>query len=302
MRRSEFLKYLSSGALLLAAGRLPEEVVAARKGRGLRFGVITDSHYADREPSGTRYYRDSMLKMQEAIREFNRSNLDFIIELGDMKDTTTDSAAEPTLRFLDAIEREFKRFDGPSYHVLGNHDMDCLTKVEFLAHTANAGRARGKAFYSFAVRGVRCIVLDANYNEDFSPYERGNFDWRKAYIPGEQIEWLDAELAKHSGEPTLIFLHQMLDSFSDISKDLCVGNASEVVAVLERHKQVVAVFQGHHHPGHYSQREGIHYLTLPGMIEQAAPANAYAVVEMSADRITVEGFKACPDRVMQRKR
>ena len=107
MRRSEFLKYLSSGALLLAAGRLPEEVVAARKGRGLRFGVITDTHYADREPSGTRHYRDSMLKMQEAIREFNRSNLDFIIELGDMKDTTTDSAAEPTLRFLDAIEREF---------------------------------------------------------------------------------------------------------------------------------------------------------------------------------------------------
>jgi alkaline phosphatase len=81
-----------------------------------------------------------------------------------------------------------------------------------------------------------------------------------------------------------------------------VGNASEVVAVLERHKQVVAVFQGHHHPGHYSQREGIQYVTLPGMIEQAVPANAYAVVEMSADRITVEGFKACPDRVMQRKR
>ena len=92
MRRSEFLKYLSSGALLLAAGHLPEEVVAARKGRGLRFGVITDTHYADREPSGTRHYRDSMLKMQEAIREFNRKNLDFIIELGDMKDTTTDAA------------------------------------------------------------------------------------------------------------------------------------------------------------------------------------------------------------------
>ena len=71
--------------------------------------------------------------------------------------------------------------------------------------------------------------------------------------------------------------------------------------MLERHRQVVAVFQGHHHPGHYSQRAGIHYITLPGVIEQASPANAYAVVEMRAERIVVEGFKSCPDRVMKRK-
>jgi alkaline phosphatase len=301
MRRSEFLQALATGVLTLSLSPLRLEALAADR-KPLRFGILTDAHYADRTPSGSRHYADSIAKVREAVAEFRRAKVDFVIELGDWKDTTQLSEAEPTLRFLDTIERELQAYGGPVYHVLGNHDMDCLTKAEFLAHTANAGRARGKAFYSFAVRGVRCIVLDANYNEDFSPYERGNFDWRKAYIPGEQIEWLDAELAKHSGEPTLIFLHQMLDSFSDISKNVCVGNASEVVAVLERHKQVVAVFQGHHHPGHYSQREGIHYLTLPGMIEQAAPANAYAVVEMSADRITVEGFKACPDRVMQRKR
>ena len=304
MRRSEFLKYLSSGALLLAVGRLPEEVVAARKGRGLRFGVITDAHYADREPSGTRYYRDSMLKMQEAIREFNRSNLDFIIELGDMKDTTTDSAAEPTLRFLDAIEREFKRFDGPSYHVLGNHDMDCLTKEEFLAHTTNEGRTTGRSYYSFSANGYRCIVLDANFNLDGNPYSRGNFDWTKAMIPQEELEWLEQELAAHSKQPTLIFVHQMLDSFSSVSRNLCVSNAEEVVEVLERNEQVLAVIQGHHHPGHHSHRAGIHYLTLNGMIEKSAPEhNSYAIVEVMPDgNIIVEGFRDCPDRVMRRGR
>lgn len=304
MRRSEFLKYLSSGALLLAAGRLPEEVVAARKGRGLRFGVITDTHYADREPSGTRHYRDSMLKMQEAIREFNRKNLDFIIELGDMKDTTTDSAAEPTLRFLDAIEREFKRFDGPSYHVLGNHDMDCITKEEFLAHTTNEGRTTGRAHYSFSANGYRCIVLDANFNPDGSPYARGNFDWKSATIPASQLEWLEQELAAHSKQPTLIFVHQMLDSFSTVSHNLCVDNADEVRAILERNEQVLAVIQGHHHPGHHSHRAGIHYLTLNGMIEKSAPEhNSYAIVEvMPNGDIVVEGFRDCPDRVMRRER
>ena len=298
MRRSEFIRFVAGGIVMLSMGRVP--AVAAPR-RRVRFGVVTDTHYADRERSGTRYYRDSIAKMREAVAEFQRADLDFIIELGDMKDTTARSEPVPTLRFLDDIEREFSAFRGPCYHVLGNHDMDCLSKEEFLAHTRNAGRARGKAFYSFSEGGVRCIVLDANFNEDRTPYARGNFDWRKAYIPTSQIEWLDKELTRHADEPTLVFLHQMLDFFSDISKDLCVGNAEAVVEVLERHRQVLAVFQGHHHPGHYSHRRGIHYLTFQGMIEQAAPASAYAIVEVEADgTIRVEGFRSCPDRVLER--
>jgi alkaline phosphatase len=240
-----------------------------------------------------------MLKMQEAIREFNRSNLDFIIELGDMKDTTTDSAAEPTLRFLDAIEREFKRFDGPSYHVLGNHDMDCLTKEEFLAHTTNEGRTTGRSYYSFSVNGYRCIVLDANFNPDATPYCRGNFDWRHAFIPAEQLQWLDEELTAHPKQQTLIFVHQLLDNFAKINDDLCVDNATEVRAIIERHPQVRAVLQGHNHPGHYHYCQGVHYLTFGGMIERAAPSTRFAIVEMlpSGD-IFVKGFGDCADREM----
>ena len=302
MRRSEFIQAVAGGVLTLSLSRFGVEALAAEK-KTLRFGILTDVHYADREHSGTRYYRDSMAKVEEAVEAFRRAKVDFIIELGDLKDTTPQSEAMPTLRFLEYVERKLQAGGRNLYHVLGNHDMDCLTKDEFLSHTANAGAARGKAYYSFKERGVRCIVLDANFNEDFSPYARGNFDWRKAYIPAEQIAWLDAELTKHRSEPTLIFVHQMLDSFSDINKDLCVGNAQQVVAVLERHEQVMAVFQGHHHPGHYSQRAGIHYLTLQGMIEQAAPASAYAIVEVNPNgTITVDGFRSCPDRVMERKK
>ena len=88
---------------MLAAGHLPEEVVAATKGRGLRFGVVTDSHFASREKSGTRYYADSREKMRQAVAEFNRSKLDFIIELGDMKDMSVDGSALLTLGYLDEI-------------------------------------------------------------------------------------------------------------------------------------------------------------------------------------------------------
>ena len=301
MRRKEFIQYLSSGILLLAVGRLPQAQAAPR--RTLRFGVLTDTHYADRPTAGTRHYADSLQKVDEAIEAFNRAKVDFVIELGDLKDMDAKGTPELTLRYLDFIEQRLRRFDGPLYHVLGNHDMDCITKEEFLAHTSNAGRANGRAYYSFEAQGVRCIVLDANFNADMTPYSRGNFDWRVANIPTEQLDWLDEELKRHRRQPTIIFLHQMLDSFSDINKDLCVKNADKAVEIIERHEQVLAVIQGHHHPGHYSFRRGIHYLTLQGMIEQAAPTNSYAIVEVRpGGDISVDGFKSCPDRELSRQK
>ena len=300
MKRGEFIKIISGGVVLLATGRraLAATKQGAKRGKALRFGVVTDTHYSDREVGGTRHYRDSLKKMQEAIDYFNRADLDFIIELGDMKDMPKSGDTAQTLRDLDRIEAIFRQFEGATYHALGNHDMDCISKEEFLAHTTNTGRAKGKSYYSFAARGVRCIVLDANFNADLTPYCRGNFKWTSAQIPPEQLGWLEAELAAHANQPTLIFLHQLLDSFSGVNKNVCVSNAAEVVAIIERHPQVLAVFQGHHHPGHYSHRNGIHYITLSGMIEKAAPAhNSYAIVELSpSGDITLTGFGDCPSR------
>ena len=95
---------------MLSVGKLP--AVAAQR-RSLRFGLMTDMHYADRERSGTRYYRDSMAKIEEAVEEFRRAKVDFLVELGDMKDTTAASEPLPTLRFLDDAERALNRFGSP---------------------------------------------------------------------------------------------------------------------------------------------------------------------------------------------
>ena len=295
MQRRVFIKQLSGGVLLLSATPLLYSCRRKEAARTLRFGVLSDTHYADRDMIINRYYRQSIDKMKEAIDTFNKSGLDFIIELGDLKDMGPDKDPVEALRFLDEIEGVFQSFDGPAYHVLGNHDEDCISKAEFLAHTTNPGDCNGKTHYSFKAKGVRCIVLDANFNADMSDYDRGNFDWTSAWLPKEQLEWLDKELASHSKAPTLIFVHQMLDRFSDIDKNLCVGNGDEAVSIIEKHPQVLAVFQGHHHPGHYSFRNGIHYWTCAGMIEGEYPDhNVYAVVEVRPNGdIFIEGFRDC---------
>jgi len=291
MRRRTFIKVLASGSLLVSA--LPLQSLSSRP---LRFGVITDLHYADRETMINRYYRSSMEKLHRAIDHFNSSNLDFIIELGDLKDMDEAHNPATALRFLDDIERELQQFDGKVYHVLGNHDMDCISKENFLLHTRNASKAKGRNYYSFTARGLRFIVLDANFNEDQTPYCCGNFRWQKAFLPPEEIEWLRGQLSCDN-KPVILFCHQLLDHFSDVHKSVVVGNANEVVPILEQSGKVLAVIQGHHHSGHYSQQNGIHYWTMKALIEGDIPHNSYAIVTVDrSGNITIEGFADCESR------
>ncbi len=66
MRRSEFLQALAAGVLTLSLSPLRLEALAADR-KPLRFGILTDAHYADRTPSGSRHYADSIAKVREAV-------------------------------------------------------------------------------------------------------------------------------------------------------------------------------------------------------------------------------------------
>lgn len=297
MNRRLFLRKVYGGVLLLATS---PSFVSCDGRRPVRFGVVTDLHYSLREPYGTRYFPQTMEKLKKAIEVFAHSNLDFLIELGDFKDQDNLPQREQTIAYLDEIEKVFQSFRGPVYHVLGNHDMDSISKEDFLQHTSNEGGANKKNYYSFCFDQVKFIVLDANYNQDGTPYDTGNFDWTKAYIPKEQTEWLQKELTE-SNKPVILFIHQLLDRFSDISKSLCVSNADEIVSLLEKNGNVLAVFQGHHHAGHYSFRNNIHYWTMKGMIEGGLPDNnSFAVVEIDAqNNIHIDGFYNCEDKDLE---
>jgi 3',5'-cyclic AMP phosphodiesterase CpdA len=296
MDRRIFLKN-SCGAICMLAcpGFLPPEGRAIAK-----FGLITDLHFANRKNAGTRFYNESKTKLHAAIEEFNKQKLDFIIELGDLKDQGDPPSKQETLGFLDEIENALHTFDGPVYHVLGNHDMDSISKSDFLTHTKNSGNTTSKNYYSFVNNGIKFIVLDANYNRDGSDYDSGNFDWTYAEIPVSQSEWLKNELSD-SNKPAIVFIHQLLDSFSGVSELVCVKNAGDIVTVLEKSTNVLAVFQGHHHEGHYSFRNGIHYFTLKAMVEGALPENnSFAIIEVDNDlNINIDGFGNCQDQLLK---
>jgi predicted phosphodiesterase len=265
-------------------------VLSAGDGRNsrIRFGIVTDTHYADRDHNGNRYYRESIAKMRECVRRMNREDVSFLIELGDFKDEGSPPAESSTIDYLRAIEREFSRFRGDRYHVLGNHDTDSISKEQFLANISNTGVQCNSRYYSFDSGGVHFIVLDANYRSDGLDYDCGNFDWTDANVPGPQLDWLDRDLAS-TPNPSIVFIHQQLDG----TGDHYIKNAAEVRLVLEKHRKVLTVFQGHNHAGHYSLIEGIHYYTLKAMVEGSGEENnSFAIVEVHDDLgMTVTGFR-----------
>lgn len=265
----------------------------------IRFGLLTDIHFARREKAGNRYYSSSIDKVEIAIKEFNSQDLDFMIELGDLKDQGVKPNKEETLSFLNEIEKKLQTFNGDVYHVLGNHDMDSISKKDYLTHTSNPGAANEKKYYSFKKKGVKFIVLDANYREDQSDYDCGNFNWEEAVIPNHEIEWLKNELTEGK-EPVIIFTHQLLDVNSGVYKGLYIRNAEQINQILIDSKRVLAVFQGHHHAGSYSLSNNIHYFTMSGIIEGDLPHdNTFAIVEILPNRnIEIKGFYNCQDRIL----
>jgi hypothetical protein len=286
MNRRTFLAATTAITVRILMGSDHSVAGDGRSGRMLRFGIVADAHYADRPSKNGRSYRQSLAKMATFIEEMNEGRVDFIIELGDLKDQSEQPDERSTLDYLETIEQVFGHFRGSRYHVLGNHDLDSISKSQFLERVENSGIEPSATYYSFDVNGFHFVVLDANYHVDGSDFEFGNFDWRQAHVPQVQREWLQHDLAA-SNKPTIIFTHQQLDG----PASHCIGNGAEVRRIIEDSGKVLAVFQGHYHPGYHGSINDIHYYTLRAMVDGSGQKNnSYGIVEVFADnRIAVSG-------------
>lgn len=255
--------------------------------QSIRIGLITDLHYANRKPfkENNRFYNESLEKLAECVRIMNEENVDFLIQLGDFKDQDELPHEGPTLSYLSEIENEFIKFNGPFFHVLGNHDMDSISKQQYLDNISNWGFKYALNYYSFDMKGFHFIVLDANYTSKGIDYNRGNFDWEDTVIPPIQIEWLKHDLYKNKAKASIVFIHQRLDY---IEKDQAhfVNNAFEIREILEQFENVLIVLQGHYHYGAINKINNIYYYTLQAAVEGSGLLNNnYAILEIDPNKI-----------------
>lgn len=266
---------------LLGASAIQSILHAQAPQPAVRFGLVTDVHHADKPERGTRYYRESLQKLTEAVSRFRKFGVDFQIELGDLVDAAQDLDTERAwLRHAVSVLRQ----SGADTHcVLGNHCVQTLSKQQVLSELG-----RERSYYSFDRAGIHFVVLDACYRKDGVPYNAGNFDWKDTDIPAVEREWLRQDLAAAAG-PAIVFAHQRLD-VEDVHG---VASAGQVRRILEESSRVSAVFQGHSHQNDHREISGIHYCTMRGLIEgSGVENNGYSIISVFADgRLRVEGFR-----------
>ena len=278
-------------SLAAAAGSATSFSLASGNSK-VRFGVVADTHYADRDLVGTRYYRESLSKLEEFVSTMNAEKVDFVIHLGDFKDEDENKREEDTLRFLNELESVFSKFIGPKFHCVGNHDVDSITKQQFLANVENTGIPSDRSYYSFDVAGTHFVVLDANFDKAGKDhfFKEGS-DWQDTNIPQSQLDWLKSDLKK-TRKPTIIFCHHPLHEYRRDGYKFEINNYQEVQSILNESGMVRAVIQGHVHEEKFVEIDGIHYISQLAMVDYSGLENSsFSLVEIDEKEIVVQGYR-----------
>ena len=261
----------------------------ADAGGTVRFGLVADPHVADLPDAGGRRYRLAAGRLADAAKALRAEGARFLVEMGDLKDAGPDEAG--TLANLAAAAGALRAFGGPVEPVLGNHDVDLLSKERFLRGFADGlGLAEPPAAHAaWRAGAVTFVRLDGDFFPDGRPLSDGGRNHRDCTIPPDQLAWLRDTLAAAPG-PCVVFCHSLLTG----DWDSVITNGADVRAAMEAAGNVCAVFQAHTHADAFKKIAGIRYCTVPSIAHDDGP---YELVEVSPDgRVRIRGFAGAPSR------
>jgi len=289
--------------LLLAAGLATGQPAPPQ----LSFAVLADVQYGDQPTAGKREYRKSLPKLREAVEVLNtRKDLAFAIHLGDLIDSRAVD--------LDVILAAFRQLRFPLRFALGNHDFS-MPRETLVQRLGMPG-----AYYEFAAAGWRFVVLDGmdlsvatGSRPQGSPEHTRGREMLDALVAqktanavnwnggmGErQLDWLRDVLkrASSSGERVIAFCHFPVLRESSTPAHL-LWNHDALRQILESHPAVAGWFNGHDHNGGYAERNGIHYVTFPGLVE-SGEQTSHTLVRVYPDRLELEGAGTAPTRTLR---
>ena len=277
----------------------------AAQSQVLKLGLITDCQYCNCPYSEqwNNDYSKSPLRLKEAVNTLNSNDIDAVFHLGDFIDRDFNS--------FDIVGPIFNSIKAPHYHLLGNHDYSVSAELKpEVQHKLNMN----SAYFMLNFENWMIFVLDGT---DVSLYKTNDsaqikiadsiriqylnqgreqaMPWNGA-IGEKQLNWLDSQLTEIDKTPknALILCHFPIYPAGDAN----LWNDKEVITILEKHASVKAFINGHHHPGNYAIKNGIHYLTLQGMV-LSENKNSFAIGHLSNKEIAIKGFGREPNRVLK---
>lgn len=257
------------------------------------FGLIADIQYCDCDAAGTRFYRNSLTKLQEAIRSFRIDSPAFVINLGDMIEKDFVSY-KPVFRVFDTAGIKI-------FQVTGNHDFSVEPRLKKRIPPLQSNK---EGYYSFTYGKFRFIILNGNevsiyYSTNKSIIKQaGDFitklksegdvngmDWNGG-MSSKQILWLSDQLNTASKNDEKVFIMCHFPVYPVNEHNLL--NYKDLLTVLEGYNNIIAWFNGHNHAGNYGNFNMIHFVTMKGMVE-TEESNSFALVEVYKNKIWIKG-------------
>ncbi len=259
----------------------------------IRIGVIADIQYGDVDPAGTRYYRNSLQKLEECVADLNTEKVDFSINLGDLVDRNPAD--------MEAVLTRLKALDQTVYNTPGNHDYVGITDNKALY------RQLGMPGEYYSVRRGKWLFIMLNTNEIASYANVAGTEKEKELaaaleriqksgringkpwnggISLKQTKWLTKLLkkAEKKGRNVMVLSHHPL--FPE--EGYTALNGKEILETLSSFSCVKGVISGHHHVGAFGTYKGIPCITTEGMIE-TENTNAYGVLDIYEDKFVLRG-------------
>ncbi len=208
------------------------------KNKKVEIGIVTDVHQD--------IIHDGFSRLSFFINAMKKRSPDFIIQLGDFS-----LPREQNQPFID----KWNSFNGPKYHVLGNHDM---RDFGYKKEETMKWWEMEKRYYSFDYNNFHFIVLDGN---DKNPRPWNGYN---RYIGSKQKLWLKDDLKK-TLKPTIVFSHQSLEAKGGVKNRKEIRNILENSINKSDHSKVVACLSGHHHTDYVKSINKIPYIQINSM-------------------------------------
>jgi Icc protein len=184
----------------------------------------------------------------ESVRAV-RPRPDAVLLTGDLADHATDEEYEQLRELIAPL-------GAPLYALPGNHD----DRRALHRHFGVPGAAGEPVRYSVDLGPLRLVVLDTTRPGEPS-----------GALEGDQLEWLDAELAAAPEQPTLIAMHHPplvigVPAWDEIG--LAAADRLALGAVIEPHRQVRRIVCGHFHSTITGELAGRGVLVVPSTYVQ----------------------------------
>lgn len=239
----------------------------------LKIGFSPDWEYGSRKRLAHKLTNQAPVELEKVVRYFNEEfHPDLVVGGGDYVESSgvKPEKAKEQLREVNDI---FKRLKAPRVYALGNHDMRSLSKEEVMEILEISSP------HSVTDLGDwRIVVFDTNFNKaDDSPRSRQQY--AEGYVSARELRWLEAAIT--TDRPTLVFSHHSPITAYNVDNILArnISNEEMVRAVLERHKNVVAVVSGHTPRPQHTAVNGIDYIISDTLVNEEG-LGAFAAISL----------------------